>query len=583
MLNKSYFWVLGFLLFTAYSCTSTKKASTPPGAIYDFSIQTESTKSDSLSIARVFIDGCRAKALGDFEGAISLFGQVLSAEPNNDAALFELGKIYFEYGRLEEASELLQQAAKLDKGNPYYQNIYGSISVYLANYQEAIAVFEDLIKLTPDDPDAYLELAISYEKAGNIHEAVRVFSLMEEKFGTDTSIMLEQYRLYVRVGMIDEAVDVLNRLILMNEDEPMFYGMLAELYEMSGDKKKASEAFDKLLEADPNNPDLLFKKAEYLLEAGDEASYLATIKQVFDNPDANIDRKVFFLVPFADSIDNPSFTQKAMILDLADRLVKAHPTEAKAFALNGDLLFYGGDVNKARENYLQSTSLRGDIYDVWVKLFNIDAGNQSWDSLIAVTSRSVELFPNQSFGYYYSGVAYSGKRDFNTAVKQYKRALPMAAGNNQLKAELWLRVGDAYHELDQHEESDNAYDQSLKIEPNNPFVLNNYAYYLSLRGERLDKAESMSELANQLVPNNASFLDTYAWVMYQKEDFKAAKQLLEKALNSGGSGSAVVLEHYGDVLFQLGNKSEAMEYWEKAAGLGNPPASLIEKIETGQL
>jgi tetratricopeptide (TPR) repeat protein len=566
-----------------WSCTASKDSAQRPGAMYDFSVEQELGAGDSLSIARTFIDGLRAKALGDFEGAISYFGQVVNADPENDAALYELGRIYFEYGRLEEASELLRQAASLDKANPYYQEIYGSILVYLANYKEAVAVFEHLLTLIPDDRDAWLELAIAYEKAGSMHEAIRVFSEMETKFGPGEDLLLEQYRLYVRGGMLEAAVEVLNRLIANSPEEPMFYGMLAELYEMAGETEKAREAFAKLLEADPYNPDLLFKQADYLLLAGDEAGYLATLQQVFDDPDANIDRKVFFLIPFTDSIDIPGFSRKEMVLDLAQRMLNAHPEEAKAYALNADILFYSGLTDQARQNYLQSTGYRADVYDVWVKLFNIDAGAQAWDSLQAVTTRSIELFPNQALGYFFRGIAYAGKKENDEAIRQLKRALPMAVGNDQLRAEIWLRLGDVYHDMQDHAKSDDAYDQCLTITPNNPYALNNYAYYLSLRKVRLDDAEKMAEKANRLVPANPSLLDTWAWVMYQQEDYSRAKELLEQALKAGGEGSAVVLEHYGDTLYRLGQKEEALEYWKKAAEIGEPPASLKEKINSGAL
>lgn len=44
-----------------------------------------------------------------------------------------------------------------------------------------------------------------------------------------------------------------------------------------------------------------------------------------------------------------------------------------------------------------------------------------------------------------------------------------------------------------YERSDSSYEAALEIDPNNATVLNNYAYYLSERDDKLEKAERMSK------------------------------------------------------------------------------------------
>ena len=588
MLKKQTYIIAGLLSFLMAACGNQQKAVTadyyPVGEEYAFDLGSgKNRKADTLTVSRMFIDACGAKAVGDFEGAMVLFGEVLKADPRNAAAMYELGRIYFEFGKLEDAEALLRNAAEKDKNNTYYQATYGNVLLYMARYQEAVAVFEWLTELEPETPDAWIELSFAYERAGKVAESIRVLTEMEALFGPDASILLEQYRMYVRNGRIPEAIAVLNRLIDKSPADPAYYGMLMELYEMSNDTANARKAFDRLMQADPDNADLLFKLAEYQQAAGDREGYMATLQKAFDNPYANIDRKVFVLVPYADSIDRPDFTQKAFVFDLAERLVKAHPEDAKAFAMQGDLLYYGGSVPAARQSYIASTAVRGDVYDVWVKIFSIDAESEQWDSLQAVTQRSIELFPNQAVGYYFSGIAANGQDNPTLAIAQFKRALPMAGTNSQLKAEIWLRLGDVYHALKEHANSDNAYDQSLLLDPNNPYTLNNYAYYLSLRKERLDDALQMAGKAIRLVPNNANLLDTYAWVLYQQGKYADARTALELALQNGGKSSAVVLEHLGDVLYRLGDKENARKYWQQAADLGASTPALLEKISTGTL
>lgn len=61
-------------------------------------------------------------------------------------------------------------------------------------------------------------------------------------------------------------------------------------------------------------------------------------------------------------------------------------------------------------------------------------------------------------------------------------------------------------------------------------VLNNYAYYLSLKKKDLQRAEAMSRLSNELEPDNSTYLDTYAWVLFQQKRYDEAKQYMDKVV-----------------------------------------------------
>ena len=60
-----------------------------------------------------------------------------------------------------------------------------------------------------------------------------------------------------------------------------------------------------------------------------------------------------------------------------------------------------------------------------------------------------------------------------------------------------------------------AYDRSLRYDPDNAMVLNNYAYFLSLEERDLEKALAMASRATALTDNNPTYLDTHAWVLFK--------------------------------------------------------------------
>lgn len=66
--------------------------------------------------------------------------------------------------------------------------------------------------------------------------------------------------------------------------------------------------------------------------------------------------------------------------------------------------------------------------------------------------------------------------------------------------------------------------------PDNPTLLNDYAYLLATHKGDLNRAEQMSAKAIQLQPNNPSFLDTYGWILHLKKQDSLAQFYLNKAL-----------------------------------------------------
>src|SRR5690606_13805976 len=131
--------------------------------------------------------------------------------------------------------------------------------------------------------------------------------------------------------------------------------------------------------------------------------------------------------------------------------------------------------------------------------------------------------------------------------------------NVPLQAQFWSSLGDTYNAAGDQAKSDQAYREALKLDPQNPNTLNNFAYHLSEQDRDLEKAEEMSRRSNELAPGQPSYLDTYAWVLFKLKRFDDARTWIEKAIDSGGSTEGVIVEHYGDILFELGDKERAIE------------------------
>jgi Flp pilus assembly protein TadD len=109
--------------------------------------------------------------------------------------------------------------------------------------------------------------------------------------------------------------------------------------------------------------------------------------------------------------------------------------------------------------------------------------------------------------------------------------------------------------------------------------MNNYAYYLALRNENLNKAVSLIDVAARALPDDASIADTYALILLKGGKYAIARTWIEKALENKEAENNVYLEHYGDILFLLGEQENALVQWKRARDAGNESTLLKRKID----
>jgi tetratricopeptide (TPR) repeat protein len=535
-----------------------------------------------VSLERRFIDAIREKHLGNYEEAVKLFEEVTRRDPGNDAAHYELAQLYFGSGLYELALDHSKRASNLDPANKWYQLLLADIYASIFKYEEAAEVYGSIVDKFPEEYDLYLDWAFMHMKAGNNLEAVKAYDELEKKVGVDESISFQKQSLYLKENMLPEAVAEIEKLIEENPTKADYYGVLAEMYEVNGEKQKAIATYNRLLEIDPDNPSALMAAAKIAYNEGDREEYFRLMEKAIRSPEKDIDAKVMVLYTYIEHFEKRK-DEWPQALQLADVLVETHPENAKSYAIRGDLYYLDDQSEKALADYQKSLEYEDGVYNVWQQILLIQGEMQDFEGMLRDAEDAIERFPNQAIPNFFLGVAQDHFEDYDKAARSYDRALMMSRNNPNLQAQIYSNLGDLYHKQGKHEESDSCYTASLDIDPNNAYVLNNYAYYLSLRKENLDKAEKMSKRSNELEPGNASFQDTYAWILYQQGDYKKAKDWIEKALSNSAEANAVLLEHYGDILYQLGNVDGAVEQWNKALDAGGDAELIGKKIANREL
>lgn len=485
-------------------------------------------------------------------------------------------------GKTIEGQLHAEKAAAQGPDNVWYQIFLADIYQNNELGKKAVNIYEDLIKKHPGVPDYYFNLASAYQNQKKFSEAIKVYDQIEKLIGVTPELCLQKKRFYLKIGKPEKAAEEIKKLISIRPNEVEYYGMLAELYQANNMGDQALEVYQQMLAVDPDNGIVHLNLADYYRQKGDKEKSFKELKASFASKGVDVETKLRVLASYYSLIDQyPEL--KSQSAELLQILQKMHPEEATVYAFTAEFLHKDKNFEKARENYRKAIELKKDNFAIWQALMSVEIDLNDFTALEKESNQALELFPNQPLVYYLNGISKLQLKKYNESITVFKMGAKLIVDNNNLLSEFYANIGDAYNKLEQAAPSNEAFDKALVLNPRNVNTLNNYSYYLSMRGDSLQKAERMSKLSNELEPGNSYYQDTYAWILYKMGKLSDAKIWIEKALESRKGDSGVIWEHYGDILFSLGDEFKAVEYWNKAQKAGGGSENLDKKIKEKKL
>jgi tetratricopeptide (TPR) repeat protein len=530
----------------------------------------------------VFIEANKEKLLGNYDKAIPLFEEVLSKDPSNDVAAFELSRVLNEAKRGDEAIKYAKKAVELDPDNIWYTLYLGDLYHSLEMYTDAASVFGGLSEKHPENDDYALKKAFFLVKANQPKEAIEVYESLEKKMGINEEITRRKHSLYLGMGDYKNAAKELIALADAFPQNVKYKHLLATFYKQTGEDQKAEKVYESILELDPNDAEALLAVKGKAQPSGDINDFVEDLKPIFNNPEVGLDVKVKEIIPQIQIVANTGNKDLAMgLLELTQVLEKTHPGEAKVYAIAGDLYFYTNNYEKARDQYAKTLELDESVYLVWEQYLISLEELDDFESLVTQSDNALDIFPNQGMIYYMNGMARRKTGDFSGAILSLNQAKIISGRNPHVLYSVQIELGHAYHALQKFEKSDEAFQKALEMNANDPFLLQGYAEILLERGAMPEKAKEMASLALELQPGNPSMESTLGWVYYQEKDYDKAEEYLRKAFTT--REEAVTAERLGDCLVQQNKAEEAITLWKKALQLEPGREGVQEKINTRTL
>lgn len=505
---------------------------------------TTSEKQDS-QFTSLFIKATTLAIQEDYDKAIELYEKCKVLRPKNAAVHYELSRMYAKKKNAMMAVSNAEKAYELNPNNKWY--VLQQATVYRATGQaeKALTTYEELIKMDEKNLGVLYEMANLYKSVGKYDETVNILDKIELIRGKNPELSYQKYMLLMDAGKDEEGLKEIKEILVLDPENGMANLAMAQHYEKIGEGEKVH----------------------------------SRLIYVFQDASINTEPKLNVLTDFTTRMGDDKQKQ-AETLELINIMFKTHPKDVKSYVGAGDYFGKLGDTKKANEYYEQSLEYSTNSYPILMQLMDNSFNSKDFDKVISISEKALESYPTQPVFYFYQGMGYKAKENYTKAISSFKAGKNMIADDEKMMFEFYSKMGESYNELKEYKKSDEAYDNAMKINGLEPFMLNNYSYFLSLRKDRLEKAAEMSKKCNEVMPNNASFNDTYGWILFQQGKYTEAEAWIKSALNNGGDKSGTVLEHYGDVMSKLKNTAKALEYWKKAKENGEHTSKIDQKIRT---
>lgn len=528
--------------------------------------------------AEFFSKGIAEKYNENFDVAIENFEAALKAFPEDHASMYELSVLYNRRGLHEKGFEMIKNAVALDSTNKWYKIRLADFHKQNYDYESFVSIYDELLENEPNNLEyleVYIDALLQLERYEQVTEKLDVF---EDNVGINEYLSRQKIEIYNMLGNKDKVVEEMEKLSKAYPYETRYMSMLAEIYIQDGRDNDAYNIYLKIKEINPEDPYINTSLLEYYQKQGeiDKAfeEFILSIKN--KNLDYNTKEQIYEYWFNNKEDDSENTVREAEAAGKA--FIEAHPDKDLGYYVLGTVYFNNRNYVEAQKYYLDAIACDSSSFISWYQLVFTDLELNDAEVLYDHSSRAQRFYPEQPLFYLFKGVALIDMEKYEEAVKVLGKGRFMSA-DKKLTANFDTYIADIYHELGNKEEMYKHYDRVLKNDPENVYVLNNYAYFLSVDNIRLEEALKMSAITIEKDPKNVTYLDTYAWVLYKLGRYKEAKKWMEKVFSYDKYPQGVNYEHYGDILYKSGDTQKAVQNWKKAKRLGGTSEFIDQKIK----
>ena len=155
---------------------------------------------------------------------------------------------------------------------------------------------------------------------------------------------------------------------------------------------------------------------------------------------------------------------------------------------------------------------------------------------------------------------YRTDKNYSESIDLYSEIIDGVETKN--KWSIFYSRGIAFERLDNWKKAEEDLKMAMKLQPNDPYIINYLAYSWLDRNMNIDKALNLLEKAVELEPSDGYILDSLGWAYFLSNSFEQSVYFLEKAV-SFLPNDPTLNDHLGDAYWKSGRYDEAQSQWKR--------------------
>lgn len=530
-----------------------------------------------------FLEAIRQQGAGNYSAAFDLLEHARTINPKAAEVYYYQSMYYSQMKQDSLAMDCLLKAVALNPNNQTYPERLAQYYIGNQEYDKAIDAYELLYSHNHENTDALMILVQLYQQQKNYSKMLSTLDRIEMEEGESEQLALSKMRVYEMMGDKKAAYNALKTLSDQHPLDLVYKTMLGNWLMQNDRQKEAYKLFTDVLKEEPDNAYAESSLYDYYNATEQRELARQMLDRILMGKTTDVDTKIVMIRSFIQD-NEKNGGDSTQVLSLFNKVLtvdKPSPEIAELRAAYMEIKKMPQDsVNAA---YNKVLDIAPDNAQARLQLVQNLWNQKKYDEVISMTDQAQAYNPEEMVFYYFGGMAHYMKGDEDATLVTFRKALGQVneKSSPDLVSDLYMIMGDILNKKGEEKESFAAYDSCLQWKDNNIPALNNYAYYMSLGGKDLQKAEQMSYKTIKAEPKNATYLDTYAWILFMEERYQESKIYIDQAINNLDSteNNNTVLEHVGDIYAMNGMTDQAVEYWQKSYDAGNKTSVIQQKIK----
>lgn len=537
----------------------------------------------------VFLEGVCQRVTGNRDAAFDLFRRCIEIDSTRSEAYYYLAQYYSLLKQKDVLLSYSKKAVELEPSNTTYLETLANIYINQRRYKEGIDILERLYDKSHDRDDVLGLLVQLYEQQQDYDNAIRTLNRLETMEGKSERLSYAKSSLYTQKGDKKTAIAEMKRLADQYPNDNNYKCLYGNTLYVNGQVKKALAIYDGILKEDPDNRNALMAMLAHYNEVRDSAASNKLIERILLNKSTSTEDRITLMRQVISDSERLG-GDSTQVLRLFNQMLNVPQNDADLAIFCATYM----NLKKMPQDSIgrvlnQALKISPDNAAARLQLVSYAWQAEDRKRVIELCQEARQYNPDEMAFYYYQGIAYYQEKDLDKALDAFQNGIGVInqQSDPSIVSDFYAVMGDIMHQKGMDKEAFAAYDSCLQWKEDNIGCLNNYAYYLSIKGKQLDKAEQMSFRTIKAEPKNATYLDTYAWILFMQERYKEARIYIDQTLQNDSDSSAVLLEHAGDIYYQAGEKEKALTLWieslkratDDSEIVGNRRQVLIRKIK----